>query len=101
MKELRILYPKGNWKPLHLKDFIIYMLLLIITVSFMSHVLTRVYYLNEFRHEFVVKVQPKGIRYFPSKPHYRMRTLPYENHKVIIKNGRVVYVERLGLAFTE
>lgn len=87
---------------LPLLDIIIYIILLIVVVSFSSHILTRAYWQNEFTHEFTIKVQPVGTAHFPYPPyHHYNTTLSKELHEVIIKNGNVVRVERIGYAYKE
>ncbi len=79
---------------------IICLVVFFIAGMFAGYVLAEIYDTQPFEHEYVVKVQPMGYYPYPYRPNkIYFTTLPYENHRVNIKNGVVVRVERLGYSF--
>ncbi len=80
--------------------FISYLIIVFCAGVFIGYVLTKIYSKKTFEKEIVVKIQPMGYSHYPYPPynHY-FTTLPYEKHRIIIKNGNVVKVERLGYAY--
>ena len=80
----------------------IFALVMFISGMFVGYVADRIVIKGEFKHEFVVKVQPQGLRPYPYRPNnLYFTTLPEELHKVIIRNGLVVDVQRVGYAYQE
>ena len=76
--------------------------IMFIAGMFIGYVGSKVICDNEFRHEFTVRVQPMAYRNYPYRSDsLYLTTLPYELHRVTIRNGNVVNVERIGYAFKD
>ena len=85
-----------------LVDFAIYLFLALFVGIFLGVVCDRVFAKDCFNKEFIIKVQPMGYSQYPYEPYHQyFTTLPYENHKVTIRNGNVVSVRRIGYTFKE